>query len=225
MSNRNSKRYEACIFDMDGVLIDSEPFWRQAELEVFSAVGIRLTEEDCIETMGIRIDEIVNMRYRQHPWSGPSCAEVSEKIQDRVIELIKEKGKALPGVYEAIALLKGTGLKIALASSSSYRLIKAILQTLNLEEAFTLLYSAEQERFGKPHPAVFITTAQKLKVEPTNCLVIEDSPNGVIAAKAALMTCIAVPEKAMADDPRFAIADFKLSSLLELRGVKISGNS
>lgn len=194
-------------------------------MEIFATVGIHLTVQDCIETMGVRIDEIARLRYGQSPWSGPSCTEISERIQDRVIELIQKYGKALPGVYEAVTFFKEAGLKVALASSSSYRIIEAILKTLNLKEAFSLLYSAEQEEFGKPHPAVFIRTAKKLQLEPVKCLVIEDSLNGVIAAKAARMTCIAVPEKTMANDPRWAIADFKLSSLLEVREARIIDNS
>ena len=74
---------QACIFDMDGVLLDSEPFWRQAEREVFATVGLDLTEQDCMETMGVRIDEVVALRHSQKPWSSPSCPNVAEQIVER----------------------------------------------------------------------------------------------------------------------------------------------
>ncbi len=98
MTVNSHKPFKACIFDMDGVLLDSEPFWRQAEREIFATVGLNLTEEDCMETMGVRIDELVVYRHSQKPWNTPSCAEIANKIQLRVAELVKEKGTRLPGV-------------------------------------------------------------------------------------------------------------------------------
>lgn len=207
---------QACIFDMDGVLLDSEPFWRQAEIEVFATVGLHLTEEDCMETMGIRIDEVVAWRHHQKPWAEPSQAVICERIVDRMVELVRERAKPLPGVYEALDFVRSQGLKLALASSSSTRLIRAVLEGLGLLDAFPIVHSAETEEYGKPHPAVFLTTAGLLGVPPTGCLVIEDSFNGVLAAKAARMTVVAIPEPAVADDPRFVIADARLRSLEEL---------
>ena len=208
--------FDACIFDMDGVLLDSEPFWRQAEREIFGSLGLHLTEGDCIQTMGVRIDEIAAMRYRQHPWKGPSIEQTALNIQDRVAELVREKGTVLPGVREALAFFREQKLPLALASSSAVRLINAVLEALDLKENFPVICSAEHEPYGKPHPAVFINTAAVLKAEPVRCLVIEDSLSGVIAAKAAKMTCIAVPEKAMRSNPKFVLADAQLESLEEL---------
>ncbi|MGM9997892.1 MAG: hexitol phosphatase HxpB [Candidatus Bruticola sp.] len=211
-----SKPFTACIFDMDGVLLDSEPFWRQAEREIFASVGLNLSEEDCMETMGVRIDELVAYRHHQHPWSSPSCAEIAEQIQHRVAELVKERGSRLSGVIEAISFLQSKKLSLALASSSSYMLINAVLEALSLQNIFSVICSAEKETYGKPHPAVYINTAQALGVDPVDCLAIEDSINGVFAAKAAKMTCVAIPEPAMRHNKKFAAADLQLNSLLEL---------
>lgn len=211
-----NNQFEACIFDMDGVLLDSEPFWRQAEREKFGQVGLHLSEEDCMETMGVRIDELVEYRYRQHPWQGITCPQMAQAIQERVAELVREKGSLLPGVREAISFLHSRGLRLALASSSSPMLIETVLQTLGLQDDFLLTCSAAGEPYGKPHPGVFIKAAQLLEVPPERCLVIEDSLNGVIAAKAALMTCVAVPEEAVAHSPKFAVADLQLSCLDQL---------
>ena len=102
---------------------------------------------------------------------------------------------------------------VALASSSAYRLIGAVTERLGLAGEFEVAYSAEEEEYGKPHPGVYLTTARRLGVAPTQCLAIEDSFNGVLAAKAARMRCVAIPEPAQRRDPRFGIADLVLDSL------------
>ncbi len=208
--------FSACIFDMDGILLDSEPFWRQAERELFATVGIYLTEQDCVETMGIRIDEVVSYRFSQHPGPFPNVEELAQRIVNRVAELVEEKGRPLPGVVTALEFLKEQRLPLALASSSSNMLIDTTLRALKLEDYFPLRHSAEGEPYGKPHPAVYLATAQKMGTDPTQCLAIEDSLNGVIAAKAARMAVVAVPEQAVADLPQFSLADVTLSNLGEL---------
>ncbi|MBQ7503325.1 hexitol phosphatase HxpB [bacterium] len=210
------KSFTTCIFDMDGVLLDSEPFWRQAQMRIFAEVGLNLNEEDCRQTTGIRIDELVRFRYGQQPWTGPSCAEVSAQIQNTVGLLISQHGRTLPGVREAVNFMRSQGLRLALASSSSLQLIDITLKTLGLQNCFELIHSAENEPLGKPHPAVFLHTAEKLGEKPVSCLVIEDSLNGVIAAKAAQMTCVVVPDRADNDNPKFIIADLTLKNLTEL---------
>ena len=130
--------------------------------------------------------------------------------------MIVENAQALAGVYTLLDELKQQNIPMALASSSAMSLIEAVVDKLNIRNYFQLLWSAEYEPFGKPHPGIFITTAKKLGVLPSQCLVFEDSVNGVIAAKAARMKCIAVPDSASLNDPRFAIADITVSSLLEV---------
>lgn len=201
----------AVIFDLDGLLIDSEPLWRRAEIERFALVGLCLSAEDCAQTTGLRVDEVVALRHRQAPWAQPPLADVTAGIVDRVCALIAAEGVAKPGGARAVALCRQAGLALAVASSSPERLIRVALARLGL--AFEHVLSAEHEAFGKPHPAVLLRTADRLGVAPTECLVLEDSLNGVIAAKAARMRCVVVPEE---PDPRFAIADRVLGSLEEL---------
>lgn len=208
-----------CIFDMDGVLLDSEPFWRQAEREVFATVDVHLTEQDCIDTMGIRIDEVVALRYSQKPWDSPHQDIVAQRIVARVAEIVTATGRPLPGVHEAIAFLRQQNLALGLATSSSSVLVEATLSALGLSKAFDCVHSAEHEPYGKPHPAVYLHTAAKMGANPLECLAIEDSLTGVISAKAARMQVIAVPEAAVAQDPRFTLADFRLSSLIELPSI------
>ncbi len=200
----------SALFDLDGLLIDSEPLWRCAEVELFGTVGLQMTDAECEETTGLRIDEVVHLRHRQRPWTSPSVEEVTAKIIDRTIALIRARAAAKPGVPHAITICREAGLRLLVVSSSPTRLIEAALERLAVRDHFEGIVSAEHEPYGKPHPGVFLRAASLLGVSPLDCLVLEDSLNGVIAAKAARMTCIAVPER---PDPRFALADLVLPSL------------
>lgn len=200
--------YQAILFDMDGVLLDSEPFWRLAEIEVFRALGKEFTEEDCVETMGLRIDEVVAYRVPD-----ADQEKTVNEILDRMVEMVSEQGVPLPGVQKTLARLSELQVPLGLATSSSYRLLHATLKSLGLENAFQIVHSAEDEEYGKPHPGVYMTAARKLGFEPKQCLAIEDSLNGVISAKAARMSVLAVPEEAVYNNPRFTLADLKLNSL------------
>ncbi|MGY3901040.1 hexitol phosphatase HxpB [Aeromonas lusitana] len=211
----------AVIFDMDGVLIDSEPFWQRAQMAVFAELGHFHTEEDCNSTIGVRIDQLVAHWYRIRPWSGPSQEEVVQRILDQVIALILSEGQPKEGVLEALALMEARGLKIGLATSSPFSMVEAVLGKLGIKERFLAVHSAEVERFGKPHPDVYIHAAEKLGVLPVQCLAIEDSFTGLLAAKAASMQALIVPDPALVGDPRLAIADHELGSLAELDGAML----
>jgi mannitol-1-/sugar-/sorbitol-6-/2-deoxyglucose-6-phosphatase len=156
--------------------------------------------------------------YGLYPWPGatPTPDEVAVSIVDRVIELIVTEGVLKPGAARAVDLCRARGLPLALASSSQYRLIDAALAHFGLRERFAVVHSAEDEDYGKPHPAVFLTAAAKLGAPPRRCLVWEDAPAGVLAAKASSMTCIAVPEHGERDQPAFGLADLVVDSLLEV---------
>ncbi len=210
-----TNRFDAVIFDMDGVLIDSEPLWRLAETRAMNAVGVPMKEEDGFLTMGLRTDEVVEFWYDRHPWESPSRKEVEASITHGVIALIEEQGQPMAGAMEAIDAIRASGLKLGLATSSTTEIIAAVLRRLGLASAFDVIQSAEHEPYGKPHPAVYIACAKALGVSPERCLAIEDSPAGVLAAKAAKMTCIAVPAPELEGDRRYCIADLTLESLTE----------
>ena len=143
--------------------------------------------------------------------------EVEAAITREVIALIEERGEPMAGAAAVIDMIRSTGLKIGLASSSSSEIIAAVLGRLGFSEVFDVTQSAEHEPYGKPHPAVYIECARRLGVNPERCVAIEDSPAGVLAAKAARMTCIAVPAPELAGDNRYCIADRRLASLTEFR--------
>ena len=200
--------YDGILFDMDGVLIDSEPFWRQAEVEVFATVGVHLTLEQCAETMGLRIDEVVSYRAPEH-----DQAALAEAIVSRVEELVRAHGVPLAGAREVLEAIRQRAIPCGLATSSSYRLLEATLGALDLRDYFSVVHSAQDEVYGKPHPAVYLSAAEKLGIAAPRLLAIEDSVNGVISGKAARMTVVAIPEAPYREDPRFAIADYRFDSL------------
>ena len=206
---------DAIIFDMDGLLVDSEPLWRIAEIETLSVVGVPITDEDAVQTTGLRTDEVVELWYARYPWPDPPRKEIEARIITRLIALVRERGELMPGVIEALQAVSDAGYPLAIASSSSSEIIAAVLDTLGIASYFQVAQSAEHEPYGKPHPGVYIEAARRLGVEPRQCLAFEDSPNGVIAAKAARMRCIAVPDPALADDRRLQAADLILPSLAE----------
>lgn len=208
----------AFIFDMDGLLLDSEPLWRRAQIEAFGAAGIALDDKACASTTGLRIDEVV-AHWLAHPERSKSkgreadASELRQSIVDRVIELVRSEGQLLPGARSALEGAAATGLPLALASSSDARLIEATLAHFELRDLFAHVVSAEHDAFGKPHPEVYLRTAAQLSLAPTACVAIEDSLHGVLAAKAARMICVAVPAADERTDGRFAIADVVLESL------------
>jgi FMN phosphatase YigB (HAD superfamily) len=124
--------------------------------------------------------------------------------------------------HKVLEHLKSKGNKIALASSSSMELIETVVKKLNLSAYFDQLHSAEKEKFGKPHPGIFITAAESMNAKAHECMVFEDSKNGVIAAKAARMACIAVPETLHYNENWWSIADAKISSLDEYLAIEMN---
>jgi sugar-phosphatase len=154
---------------MDGLLIDSEPLWREAEIAVFESVGLRLTHQLCRETTGLRIDEVVRYWHARAPWTGPSCEQVTERLLDAAQSLIIEHGSLMAGARDIIAELHGQDATLAIASSSPMRLITAVVEKFAIEDYFSVLHSAEQEIAGKPDPAVYRTTMSLLGAHPHQC--------------------------------------------------------
>jgi HAD superfamily hydrolase (TIGR01509 family) len=218
MKNDRGRRFRAAIFDLDGLLIDSEPLWQQAEIECFGAVGVELTRAQAQDTLGLRSDEVVCQRFDEYGWdeAAHSLDEVEERIIQRVVELIRANGKPMNGVYEALEFVETRGLRLAVASSSRIRVIEAALAALKIADRFELIHSAELELLGKPHPGVYQTTARKLDLLPAACVAFEDSPAGLESAKEAGMACVAIPDESIAGKPVLSRADLILPSLADL---------
>ena len=166
---------------------------------------------------GRRIDEVVAYWFKKRPWLGKSIDQVVNEILTVVMELVETHGDALEGVYNILEVLRSHKLKIGLASSSPLSLIDTVVRKLNVEHYFDVMCSAKDETFGKPHPAVYLSTAKQLDVYSGDCIVFEDSLAGVEAAKSAGMITIAIPAADQYCDARFEKADFKLRSLSEFK--------
>jgi len=208
---------KAAIFDMDGLLIDSEPLWRRAEREVFATVGLTLSDDDCRRTTGLRADEVVRFWFDRQPWTGPDCDEVHVRLLARVTEFIRTDGRAMAGVHDALVTIRGAGLRLALASSSPIEMIEVVLETLGLDRVFELCCSGADEEHGKPDPAVYLTTLSRLELPAGDCVAFEDSVAGIQAANGAGCFTIAVPDPRNFDDPGFNTADLTLRSLTDFQ--------
>ena len=205
----------ATLFDMDGLLIDSEILWHRAEVEIFGRLGVPITEAEDRSTKGMFVVEVVGYWYERYPWSGTSRERVVEQLLERVGELVEQEGRLLPGALRAIDLASERG-PLALASSTPLALIRRCLDHFELRERFASLHSADIEPYGKPHPGVFLSAASALGVSPLECLVFEDSPAGVLAAKAGRMKVVAVPALEDRHHAAFSLADLVLESLDDL---------
>lgn len=206
---------KAVIFDMDGLLIDSEPLWHQAQGEVFRRLGFTVDPTEHVLHQGQKTVDVVKFYQDKHSDYSHPTEIISEEIVDNVIRLITYNTGALPGVHQLIALLQKHAIPMAVASGSGRKLMDHVLKVLNIEQYMQVIHSAEHEKKGKPAPDVFLSTAELLKVDPVDCLVFEDSVNGVKAAHAAGMKCIAVPEHPH-DPSRFTTANKIVHSLEEV---------
>ena len=205
----------ATLFDMDGLLIDSEILWHKAELEIFGDLGVPISDTGDRSTKGMFVGEVVDFWFERSAWAGPSRDEVVSMLLARVGDLVESEGRMLPGAQYAIDLCAKRG-PLGLASSTPLQLIYRCLDHFGLRDYFQTVQSAEFEPFGKPHPGVFLSAAASLDVAAADCLVIEDSAAGVMAGVAAHMTVVAVPTPEDAGQPAFARADLVLRSLDEL---------
>ncbi|MDP1845124.1 MAG: hexitol phosphatase HxpB [Candidatus Moranbacteria bacterium] len=206
---------KAVIFDMDGLLIDSEPLWWEAEIETAKMAGLNLDKSQVVETAGLRVDKIVDHWFNIKPWTTPSKKELENALVADLISRVRARGVEMPGTRQILEMMKKKNVKMALASSSVMLIIDAAVEKLGIGEYFDEIYSAEFEEHGKPHPGVYLTTAKMLDVAPEYCLAFEDSFNGLLAAKSARMKCVCVPEEMFFDHPKLAIADLILPSLLD----------
>ena len=208
-----NKKSKAVIFDMDGLIIDSEPLWKRAEIDAFGSIGYDFTYEMCESTKGMRIDEVVQYWHSQLKWNSPPIPHVVNDITARMIKLIHVEGASLPGVMKTISNLCDLKIPMALASSSSMKLIEKVLNKLKIQSYFEVIHSAEFEEKGKPDPQVFLTTAKKLGIHPSSCLVLEDSKAGMEAGIAAGMKVVLVPDRLSSFEKWHNRAHYVLSTL------------
>jgi mannitol-1-/sugar-/sorbitol-6-/2-deoxyglucose-6-phosphatase len=204
---------KAAIFDMDGLLIDSEPYWTDAARDVMQKVNFELTNALKLQTTGLSIKLFLDFCHKIQPWNTPTFEELEKEILEQAHKTILEHADPMPGAVELVKSLKKSGLKLAVASASHMELIEGVLKRLELTDYFDTWHSGELEEFTKPHPAVYLSTARKLNVLPEECIAFEDSFAGLRSAHAAGMITISVPAFEVFEDPKFDLAHYKIGSL------------
>ncbi|WP_339902835.1 hexitol phosphatase HxpB [uncultured Cyclobacterium sp.] len=201
---------KAVIFDMDGVLVDSEGYWNKAEYEVFTSLGVEVTEEGAKLTKSMTTYEVTRFWYERFPWGGVSLEVVEQLVVSRVIAFIESEDCLVKGVKSFIEKLKGKKYKIGLATNSPQRIIPVVLKKLDALHLFDVALSADAEIKGKPDPSIYFSAAKKLGANPDACLVIEDSYSGMLAAKNAGMQVIAFTNGGKVRN--FEISDHQIDS-------------
>ena len=182
---------EAVIFDMDGVLIDSEETWSWVRAAVVARHGGRWTEEDQRNVMGDNSRQW--SAYIVRTWNlAVDPQEIFREVLEAMIERYAHGVAVLPGAAEAVAWL-GARYPLAVASSSPRELILVALRLAGFGDSFAVVVSSDDVERGKPEPDVYLLAARRLGVPPERCLAVEDSSNGIRAALAAGMSTIAVP--------------------------------
>lgn len=201
------------IFDMDGLLIDSEPLWNEAATEVFKGYGMKLSEEQYASTVGIRTKEFVQWWFNYFNIGDAELQLAETKIEKLVLEKVFAKGKPMQGIQHIFNFFISRGFKTGIASSSPMELIELVADICGIKKYVQQYASAKELPYGKPHPQVYLNCAALLNSHPLECVCFEDSYTGMIAAKAARMKCVVVPHVSQLKDERWSAADLKLSSL------------
>ena len=206
---------KAFIFDMDGVLIDSEPLWEQAELDILHRHGIPIRREELAAAVGLPSKSII--RYAGELYDTPVDVEaISNELLDYAIAQILQAKPLMAGVKQTLELLAANGVKLAIASASPRYMLETIVESCGIAHYFDYIASAAELAYNKPHPEVYLQAARGLGALPSMCVGIEDSKVGMTAVKAASMSCIVIPTAQDFDGPYWALADVKLNNLLEI---------
>jgi len=206
---------QAIIFDMDGLMINSESLHQEAWQVMLRRFGYEIDEALFARLVGLRISEDAVL-LREH-FHLPVMAEaLARQRNDLFLASLPGRVKPMPGLGELITEIGRRGLRCALATSGERRYVEAVRRELNLDGVFDAIAVAEDVERGKPAPDVYLLAAQRLGLQPAQCLVLEDAPNGVAAAKVAGMRCVAVPNE-MTRSLDLSAADAILPSLLAVR--------
>lgn len=214
-----NEKIKAVIFDMDGVLIDSEPFWEVAEKKVFTSLGVNITSELCKQTKLMTTSEVTKFWFSQYQWKNKSLKNVESEVVKYVKFLIINEGIEIIGIKNVLTFIKTRGFKIGLATNAPYELISIVLKKLKIVDYFDFCTSAEFEKEGKPNPAVYLSVAKKLNINPKNCVVFEDSYSGLLSAKSAGMTTVLYSPKKESFAKKENIEDFVINSFNDLDSI------
>ena len=212
----------AVIFDLDGVLLDSESAWVEVKQEFTEESGGHWEDRARVEMLGMSSTEW--SRYMHDELGVPVPPErISSEVADRLVQQYRERLPLLPGAVEAVRSM-AREWPLGLATSSNRNVIDLVLEESGLADSFAVTVSSEEVERGKPAPNVYLEAAQMLEVDPGACVAIEDSTNGIRSAHAAGMAVIAVPNQDFPPEPdALALADLELDSLEKLSPQRVEG--
>lgn len=184
------KKMKAVIFDMDGVLVDSQPYHFKADIDTMAEYGV-IKDQKFYEAFAGTLTDNRMRTLRDMFGLDVPAEELIEKREKMILDIMaNEDIKPVSGIPELLRSIKALGLKTAVASSSGIELIKLVLDRLGIAVYFDSITSGNDVKMGKPSPDIFLLAAERIGAEPSECLVVEDSENGVRAAKAAGMTAL-----------------------------------
>jgi len=211
------KNREAIIFDMDGVLIDSEPIHYEIEKIIFNLLGITVPDELHRNYMGASNDFMYADLKLKFGLSAPlaKLIEFDDQFRSKYLREL-DRVDLNEGVLSLLKELKATGLKLAVATSSSPEVVSVLLSRCMIATYFDAIVTTTEAGKSKPAPEVYLLAAQKIDVDPSKCIVFEDSPNGLLAAKRAGMYCVVIQNDNRMDD-QLQIADHRIRSFSEMK--------
>lgn len=213
------KKFKAIIFDMDGVIVDSQAKHHRAELAVLKKYGLDVSREKWKMFFGWKIEEIfyyLAKKYKRNNWPINAMAEEKNIL---FLKLIKAGVKRIPGAVNFITNAHKYFLKTAVATSSKKAQQKLIFDKLGIEKCFNVFVHGEDVKKGKPDPEIYLLAAKKLKFKPAECLVIEDAPNGVLAAKRAGCSVVGILTGFTRQELKKAGADYIVKNYSEIKSL------
>lgn len=205
---------ETIIFDMDGVIIDSEPLWEKAEIELINQHGKTYSNLYRKNIIGLNQKDSVSLLKKTFNLHA-SLEDIVEQRKEILIDLYKKELEVFPGINRLLEEVRSYGYKTGLASGSPGSVINFVLEKFGLQNYFSAVVSGDSATEGKPSPEIYLKTAEILSSRPKNCIAIEDSVNGVISVKNAGMFCIAVPHPDL-DIKLYGSADIIYKNISEI---------
>ena len=211
---------KAIIFDMDGVLVDSEPLHQKVEFEVCREFGMKVREEELDRFRGTKLEDIYSFVIKKYGTGNESIEKMIERKIEIYLKYALREMKLIEGVSEFLEKLRASG-KYSYALTTSGRKVQQdqILAKVKLDKFFPIIVTADDVTRGKPDPEAYLITTEKLKELPENCLVIEDSDNGIISAKAAGCQTCGIPTSLPRECLEKAGADLIVSNFKELEKI------
>lgn len=207
----DQKQFDAVVFDMDGLMFDTERLYYRVGGEVLARRGKEMTPELSGAMMGLRSGEALELMRRWHGLSD-SVEKLAEETDALLLGLLRSELRPMPGLMALLAALDERSLPRAVATSSSRLHAQTALAQLELTDRFAFVLAAEDVVHGKPHPEIYLLAAERVGVDPESILVLEDSQAGVQAAKAAGAVCLVVPHEHNGGQD-FSLADAVVPSL------------